>query len=353
MRDDTIAYGEAWQRQELAKQCMAAAGFSYAEDVNYPIETIHAIADAQGLQPVFGAPDPSQFNRDYVNSLTVEEGDRYYQTLLGETKTDINAAISSGHDVPAGADPETFAMGGCLGQARDAIPGVWSARRALEAELSEVRSGATASAASAFQGCTAGYGRVAATPDTLEAAAAAGDPTAEAVLDDCWTPWELSYSSMEATLLQPMIARHREYLESLRTQYEAMLEALVNDIGFRTHLGHAAAFSFDALFLEAFDGECATKIVGTPGNDSLTGGPGSDCIDGRGGNDSIFGGGGNDHLIGSAGSDTINGGEGDDVVKGGSGSDSLLGSAGADFVDGGDDSNSCLLDPEDEPSENC
>jgi hypothetical protein len=49
LRDDTIAYWEAFQREQVIADCMAAAGFAYVLDVAFPTEAVVAIAEGQGL----------------------------------------------------------------------------------------------------------------------------------------------------------------------------------------------------------------------------------------------------------------------------------------------------------------
>ena len=74
------------------------------------------------------------------------------------------------------------------------------------------------------------------------------------------------------------------------------------------------------------------KVVGTPGDDTLTGGRGNDTLNGGDGNDFLFGGSGNDSLNGGRGNDTLSGGSGNDTLDGGPGVDLLLGGTGNDVL---------------------
>jgi Ca2+-binding RTX toxin-like protein len=72
------------------------------------------------------------------------------------------------------------------------------------------------------------------------------------------------------------------------------------------------------------------KIIGGPGNDSVTGTNSNETLVGNGGNDTLDGSGGNDSLDGSAGTDSITGGAGNDILIGGADNDSLDGGSNDD-----------------------
>ncbi|HET9608180.1 MAG TPA: hypothetical protein VFP06_01160, partial [Acidimicrobiales bacterium] len=140
LRDETIAYAEAFEREQAVRGCMADAGFEYAPEVAFPDQDVVEIADGLGVEPAQGTPgdpaggsSPSTWNRTYEQGLSAGERERYNQTLLGESAEDVAEADRTGA-VPDGR-PEDFATGGCVGQARDAVPSVWDARRALGDEL--------------------------------------------------------------------------------------------------------------------------------------------------------------------------------------------------------------------------
>ena len=88
------------------------------------------------------------------------------------------------------------------------------------------------------------------------------------------------------------------------------------------------------------------RIVGTPGDDTISARRGGDTVWGRAGNDTIrgnrgpdwlFGEAGNDTLYGNHGNDRLAGGIGDDALYGGYGNDVLLGGPGLDVLNGGPD----------------
>jgi len=77
-----------------------------------------------------------------------------------------------------------------------------------------------------------------------------------------------------------------------------------------------------------------TRLIGGPGDDTITGGDGEDTISGGRGRDTLSGGPGRDRIRGGAGADSIIGGRGGDLLWGGSGGDSIAGGDGADTIEG-------------------
>jgi hypothetical protein len=133
LRDDTIAYWEAYQREVFVADCMADAGFSYAPAVAYPTEAMQRVAE--NVRPpevearARAAASPEEQNRVDEQALPPADRDLYHRTLVGETAADIDAAARDGA-APDGQGAD-FATGGCVGQAHDAIPSIWDARRAM------------------------------------------------------------------------------------------------------------------------------------------------------------------------------------------------------------------------------
>ncbi len=144
LRDETIAYWEAFHREQLIAQCMAEAGFDYAPAVSFPTRDMIEVAEGLGAQDraasvvLPGSSSPAAWNRGYERALSDGERERYNQTLLGESAHDVAEADRTG-EVPAGRRAEEFATGGCVGGAKSAIPSVWDARRELAAELDALR----------------------------------------------------------------------------------------------------------------------------------------------------------------------------------------------------------------------
>jgi hypothetical protein len=143
-RDETIAYWEAFQREQLITECMAEAGFEYAPAVAFPTGDMREVAEGLGIEDTgssFELPQlssPVSWNRDYERGLSDAERERYHQTLLGESAAAVAEADRTGI-VPEGRPAEEFAMGGCFGEADAAVPSVWDARRELAPDLDALR----------------------------------------------------------------------------------------------------------------------------------------------------------------------------------------------------------------------
>lgn len=145
-RDETIAYWEAFQREQLVTECMADAGFDYAPAVAFPTGDMLEVAENLGVSGEalpFTPPQlasPATWNRDYERGLSADEREQYNLALLGESAADVAEADRTGI-VPEGRRAEEFATGGCVGQAAEAVPSVWDARRELGPELDALRRG--------------------------------------------------------------------------------------------------------------------------------------------------------------------------------------------------------------------
>jgi len=81
--------------------------------------------------------------------------------------------------------------------------------------------------------------------------------------------------------------------------------------------------------------DAADQLVGTPGNDVICGGAGADVIKAGAGDDVVLGGEGDDAIYGGGGHDVIRGGNGNDILHGGKWSDEVRGEPGNDRVYGG------------------
>jgi hypothetical protein len=143
LRDDTIAYWEAYRRELVVAACMNDAGFDHTPDVAFPTEAMQRVAESLAADDpgssARGRARPAEQNRAYERGLSAGERDRYHRTLHGETAADVDAASRDGV-APDGRGAD-FATGGCVGEAATAVPSVWGARRALAAEVAAARTG--------------------------------------------------------------------------------------------------------------------------------------------------------------------------------------------------------------------
>ena len=138
--DDAFYLREAFKRQRYIQDCMAEKGFDYVFDVDWPDSWFAEIADSLGMVGNTGADsgsggpqqEPKAATRSPdIDSLSVEELERYYRALYDETTADVEVWITG--YLPLGRD--TFATGGCFGSAQTAIDSVDSLSDELDEEL--------------------------------------------------------------------------------------------------------------------------------------------------------------------------------------------------------------------------
>lgn len=165
LRDDMIAYYEAWQRDMLVAHCMAQAGQTWLPEVLYPPEVVVEIAQSLGVEPAadFEAKGPDEVNRESLLRLEGESLEDYWQALYAESAADI--AYWQSHDgaAPPDADPDTFATDGCSEVGWNAIPGIWDFKSELADGLEDLRTRARTTEAflegqSRYKECIAAFG---------------------------------------------------------------------------------------------------------------------------------------------------------------------------------------------------
>lgn len=251
LRDDTIAYWEAFQREQLIAGCMAVAGFAYALDVAFPPEAVVAIAEGQGVAPsaagLLADASPSARNDAYVEALSATELDRYFQTLFAERAGDIMMAEETGR-IPDGRGDD-FASGGCFGEAQAAIPGIWNLPRQLGDELEVMRASIDDSAElrdtqRQYAECTRGSASLDADPAALEAIVAGGGPQAAAAgaaLARCADIWSFGYRRAAEAAAQNFATAHALELAAIETQYAGVMDTIRKDSAFRAYLSERIA----------------------------------------------------------------------------------------------------------------
>lgn len=141
LRDDTIAYYEAWQRDSVVATCMANHGFEWRVEALYPRKGLRAIAEYLSVVPGKGRDKiaPANWNRNHESSMAAERRNGYLLALYGESAEDIDLWRESEGGVPDGRDPNTFAKRGCSEKGWQKIPGVWALRDELSDELPNPR----------------------------------------------------------------------------------------------------------------------------------------------------------------------------------------------------------------------
>lgn len=254
-RDETIAYWEAFEREQLVRACMAGAGFDYAPAVAFPTEDMVEVAENLGIPDQGSAPDvpglasPTSWNRSYESGLTVGERERYSQTLLGESVADLAEADRTGV-VPDGRGAEEFATGGCVGQARAAIPSIWDARRALTPEMDAIRPEIAGSAemretAAAYAECAQDAGGVTASgPSDLAELITRGGARADAaaaVYDECASGWAAGYERAAIAAADRFVARHVDQLDAAARRYDGVMDRIAGDHDLAAYLAAQVA----------------------------------------------------------------------------------------------------------------
>jgi hypothetical protein len=251
LRDDTIAYWEAFQREQLIADCLAVAGFAYALDVAFPPEAVVAIAEGQGVASsatgLLADASPSARNDAYVEGLSATERDRYFQTLFAERADDIMMAEETGR-IPDGRG-EDFASGGCFGEAQAAIPGIWNLPRQLGDELEVMRASIDDSAElrdakRQYAACTRESASLDADPAALEAIVAGGGPQAAAAgatLARCADIWSFGYRRAAEVAAQNFVTAHAGELAAIEAQYAGIMDTIRDDAAFRAYLSERIA----------------------------------------------------------------------------------------------------------------
>lgn len=267
LRDDTVAYYEAWEREQHVADCMASAGFEYEPDVLYPLESTLDVADElDAAAPSLDEQDiahPADVNEAIQGDLGADDRDGYYQALVGETADAWDEAMDTG-EVPH----DDFGYGGCVGEAQDTVGSVWTARLGMEPEFEQLRDEIAASAQlestrEEYATCTAEAGVRAEGPDELEEALATAE---EAVLngdassldsgevsddieaiDDaaqaCNDVWAEGYQLAELSAAEALVERNAEVLTAQAEQYAGVLEDIAADDEFTAYLGERAALA--------------------------------------------------------------------------------------------------------------
>jgi hypothetical protein len=256
IRDDTVAYWEAFRREQLVELCMQSSGFEYSPAVAYPTHAMVAVASHLGVAPErIGPPtvaaNPSEQNRSYKAGLSPERLDQYTQALVAESAADLEQADRTGM-VPAGRGEE-FASGGCVGKAQSAVPSVWRLRQRLSDSYDAMRRSVSTSSdlRNSFQDCVQGSKLTASNPGELEAIVAEGGSaakSAQSALDSCIGVWDEAYRRSEIPASKRFIEDHRQELSLLQHQYRGVEARISKDQEFQRYLASEVAFA------EAFEG---------------------------------------------------------------------------------------------------
>jgi hypothetical protein len=246
LRDDTIAYQEAFLREGKVVSCMRDAGFDYTPAVAFPADRVADIAAGLGVPPNRAASEaPASRNRAYAQALSTGDRERYYQTLLGESATDIAQAERTG-EIPQGRGPD-FATGGCLRAAATAIPSIWDRLLPLRDQLDQdiAASAELRAARSEYRECARTAGDIVASdPGDARLVAlsdAATTKAANRVLAECEAGWATGYDRAATTTAERFVDGHPDELSAIKRHYDTALSDVRQDDGFITYLSEQAA----------------------------------------------------------------------------------------------------------------
>lgn len=260
LRDDTIAYWEAWKRSKITANCMRDAGFTWHLDVGYPQESIARVAESLGVRALSTTVTPSgeELNATSYEQMDARQQDAYSRALQGESAADMWELSRTG-SVPEGRD-DTFASGGCLGQAWNEVPGVWSLSREvgpeiLDVEL-EIKESEFGEVRAAYANCAADVGLdgidgpesidqvlldatnadTAVSPVELDSLVALADE----VTTECGAIWATGSNEAYAHALSVVRARHGDLFDTHIRNYEAVLPEIRMDVEFLAFLSGEA-----------------------------------------------------------------------------------------------------------------
>ncbi|MGH6692949.1 MAG: hypothetical protein ACREF4_19960 [Gammaproteobacteria bacterium] len=188
-------------------------------------------------------------NRAYSKGLSTGDRERYYQTLLGESATDMAEAERTGA-IPQGRGPD-FATGGCVGAAKMAVPSIWDRQRPLRQQLDQdiAASAELRAARSQYRQCAQAAGDIVASdPGDARRVALVDDAKTKAVNDvlaDCEAGWATGYDRAATAAAKRFADRHAAELSAAKAHYDTALSDIRNDDGFLTYLSEQAALAED------------------------------------------------------------------------------------------------------------
>lgn len=243
LRDDTVAYWEAYGRERLISSCMAESGFEYVPAVAYPVEAMLAVAEGLGVA-VSSDPSlesPFDRNRTYEAGLTPEGREGFNQALFGESAADVVEVNRTGL-LPVGR--MDFATGGCVGRVKASAQSVWDLRHELDDELvamqrSIAESPEFVATRAAYRECAQRVAGIAADdPEDVDAFVGAGgsEPQAATVLSECEPVWAVGYRQSQVTAAARLVKEHVMAFSELEARYSDIMATVRNDDEFLAYL---------------------------------------------------------------------------------------------------------------------
>ncbi|GAA0948465.1 hypothetical protein [Nonomuraea longicatena] len=253
LRDNTIAYWEAYQREQVVTACMSRSGFTYWQDVAFPeAEVVKISEELKAPQPRTVTKEQqtpaAQRNGDYETRLAAQDRERYSRALSGESAAEMSEFRRTG-TYPKGRGPD-FGVGGCLGEATTEVPSIWDTKRRLEDQRQLMRDEIAASPQlnaikSEYAACAERTGGIdAQSPADVDAHAVKGPAQQKAAalaLESCNEIWAKGYRAAEDVAAQRFAERNATVLAGARQRYKDTVTRIGQDQGFLRHLGERAA----------------------------------------------------------------------------------------------------------------
>lgn len=239
LRDDAIAYWEAWKRDLEVQECMSSQGFVWEPEAAYPPEVADDVAEYLGVVPLrSGSRDTAVARNDRrAAALGAAVRDRYFKALLGESAAAIDFLEKSGGRLPPGESAAGFATGGCRGEVDAAVGSVWDLRRDLSDDmasmLDEARSAPDfVNAQDEYQRCVERHGlKGVRSPADVDRALEQGDDRALAV-EGCSTIWLKADEKASARAAKALLQAHPSAVERQRKTYARAVDQMREDRDF-------------------------------------------------------------------------------------------------------------------------
>ena len=158
VRDDSIALWEAYQRELIVQDCMAASQLDYTVDVAFPAASVLMVAATYDLpdehrHDLTLAGNAESENATKFASMDSTTANRYTSALYGESLADFESVNQTGN-LPPGRSK--FAEGGCVGKGQSELPGLYQLRRELAGDFQNARRGCGNASPKAANACERG-----------------------------------------------------------------------------------------------------------------------------------------------------------------------------------------------------
>lgn len=234
-RDNTIALWEEFRRQQAVRSCMAEAHLEYVPDPAFAPDILHSAGSSLDIEAErLGTDSPSERNAAYVDSLSMTQQGRYFQTLFGETAADVAEVQRTGL-LPAGRSE--FATGGCYGRAWSSLSSIWEGHRTLSPALNT-----DIMASDLYEDARADYRDCAEDVSGLRLSSPADiTPDMEAgqdIMIECEPVWAAGYDRAAMATGERFAASHADELDSIVQDYVDVTELIQADEGFRRFVAH-------------------------------------------------------------------------------------------------------------------